>query len=1203
MSAQPQAFDPLTIAIEGTNLIEASAGTGKTYGIAALFARLIILEKKSIEQILVVTFTKAATAELKTRLRRRLDEALRVLENQTPDHLPQGIDDYCRTHHPGDSVLPELLKRALEQDSLQQLSIRLKAAISQFDNAAIYTIHGFCQRILRDYAFLCGAPSDLELIEDDEHNRRLNTLVQDFWRRHISSNPISAELVFTHKITPKDALDALRSYTARPYLSFRIPETDLQAARQQAEDTWQKAKEQHSTLQAAFFRIHPDLSGSIYKAKSYTELFAELEEKASSSNIPRFKKDVRNRLNKLSAEHILQNTKKGKTPDAAAVAELQILAGLAHDTETLEQAEEDALIRLQLALLEHLNQGLAEQKKSQSKRNFDDLLLDVYTALTDSPLSEKLAKTIAGTWHIALIDEFQDTDPLQYEIFQKTFIAHQCPLFLVGDPKQAIYSFRGADIYAYLQAAEDAQHHYTLTTNYRSHAELINSISALFRRKQHPFVLENIDYTQVSAARSESRLTPDAPAVRIRWLHPDDSPANKDTLRKRSAEYCADEIAAALNNAAEGHLNLNQTPLQSGDIAVLVRTHNEAVMIAGALKERRIQSVLLSRQSVFATEEARSLAALLDFWQHKQPEPLRFVLTGPLFGYDAHTLLETNRSESKIMQWVESAHNAFEDWQKNGIFSALHRFTRAHKIEAHLLSQNNERSLTHYYQLIELLSAEDEQIRNPLQLHKWLLEQINLAANEKNSADSRALRLESDEDLVKIVTMHTSKGLQYPLVYCPFAWDAQDTAPADWQILHQGTERTELLAKAQLDETEKDRHADEEMAERLRLLYVALTRAEEQLNIYAAYSDQSTPDNPLAYLLEGSAQDTRKTIRETYTQNKKEGIAMLKRNWQRLCETAPADTGFAFVEEAPKAASFQGSTSNPIQLQAGEIPARSFRFIRHTSFTALSRHTKTPEEHEELQPTLSPSETAADITPAAAPSDETETPDIHHFPRGTNAGVCLHEILEQTDFAQAAEQQSERIAQTLSRYGFEEKWLPAVIRMTDTCRNTPVSGQYSLADLPAARRLPEMGFTLRMDDFNLKQLLKLLSHPEIQLPEECLEAARKLDFQDLQGYLNGFIDMICQDTDGRVTVIDYKSNHLGTNQDAYTRQAMNQAIAEHHYYLQALIYAIAATRYFKLRGIELPEISIRYLFLRGMDGTDSGIWKWNIDTHLLAQWL
>ncbi|WP_165088413.1 exodeoxyribonuclease V subunit beta [Neisseria yangbaofengii] len=1207
MSRSVHAFAPLSIPIRGTNLIEASAGTGKTYGIAALFTRLIVLEKMPVDKVLVVTFTKAATAELKTRLRARLDEVLQALEsvdNAAGDL--EGLNQYCEREHPGDVFLKGLLQKALEQESQARLIVRLKAAVGDFDNASIYTIHGFCQRVLRDFAFLCQTQFDVELTDDSRE--RLLVPAQDFWRKRVSNNPQLAKLVFKHQYTPQNMLAEMQSFTCRPYLRFRRPESLLAESQQNAARTWADVKANLPKLEETFWRIHPNLNGNSYRTDTFQELFNRLKHAAEQDYLPK----NHDKLPMFGADVLCGKAKKGQSLDAAALADLQMLANLGRDLTQAAAEEENALTLLKLDLLDYIDQALAEQKKSRRERTFDDLLLDVSDALQPAnPHAQALAEAVASTWQVALIDEFQDTDPLQYRIFSEIFIRQNKPLFLVGDPKQAIYSFRGADIYAYLQAAENAQQHYTLATNFRSHAKLINGIGALFQCKNRPFVLENIDYNPVGAAREESRLSPSRPAVQVRWLHGDETePLNKDALRKRAAGYCADEIAFALNEAAEGRLNFKGQPLEQGNIAVLVRTHNEGSMIAQALKSRRIQSVLLHRESVFASPEAQGLAALLDFWLNPhRTESLRFALSSVLFGYDADALYALNQSEADLLAWIESAEHAARQWQQKGIYTAMQYFSAKHGIETRLLSDGNDRSLTNYHQLLERLSEENEQNRSPALLHQWLLAQIDLAENGDKS-ESNVLRLESDDALVKIVTMHAAKGLQYPLVYCPFVWDAQDNKAHDWQILHRDGGESELLAKHQLDNDDRTQLADEEMAERLRLLYVALTRAEEQLNIYAAYC-QDTDDNTFAYLLEGRADSTREAVQAAYESERKAGkgvaeMAMLKNNWITFIngQAENENTDFTFTEDTPLSAAYHSGQQTDVQYQAADIPPRDFEYIRHTSFTGLSRRVKAYDsEHEELQPGLDAAE--SNIRPSENMIEESDDDElsIHHFPRGTNAGLCLHDMLENLDFQSPAAEQSKQILETLTRYGFEDKWLPAVMALLDCCRETPVSGKDTLSDIPADERLPEMGFTLYMQDFNLAALRAWFARPHLGLPPECIEAAQRLDFQDVQGYLTGFIDMTCIASDGQVCVIDYKSNYLGGSTAAYTLQAMNEAVGEHHYYLQALIYAIAVGRYFKLRGLALPQIAVRYLFLRGMDGTENGIWSWDIDAEDLADWV
>ena len=501
MSRSILPFDPLIVPVQGTALIEASAGTGKTYGIAALFARLILLEKLPVDKVLVVTFTKAATAELKTRLRGRLDEAFRRIRG---DKMDEEADDFMRG----------LLEQAARQETPERLELRLKAALSQFDNAAIYTIHGFCQRLLGDYAFLCQVPFETSSADDND-KRELNTYAQDFWRQNVSHDAQNARLAFHADLTPDQVLQQFSRYLGRPDLLFKRPQTDLAAETERAQAVWTELQQRFPELKDLFWRVHPMLHQGWFKQPDYEEKLNKLTELLKQDQIPTewIVKNLKNKNKKrvFSTEYLLNAAKKNSPLSNGELAELSFFDRTLTAAESLLDAEQQALIALQLDCLQYVRRTAAEQRATRQERSPDDLLLDVYHALTAGAHQDKLAEAVSQNWRVALIDEFQDTDPLQYEIFRRTFAAHGNPLFLVGDPKQAIYGFRGADIYAYLQAAADTPVHYTLTHNYRSHSLLIDNIGRLFQQKERPFVLEHIGYPAVTARAGQ------AASPRLRW--------------------------------------------------------------------------------------------------------------------------------------------------------------------------------------------------------------------------------------------------------------------------------------------------------------------------------------------------------------------------------------------------------------------------------------------------------------------------------------------------------------------------------------------------------------------------------------------------------------------------------------------------------------------------------------------------------------
>ncbi|WP_304334146.1 UvrD-helicase domain-containing protein, partial [Conchiformibius steedae] len=564
-------FAPLDVPLNGTNLIEASAGTGKTWNIAALFARLVVLEQADVSQILVVTFTKAATAELKTRLRARLDEALNVLRRCADADNP---DDTLIHECGGDDFLYRLLQRGLQQEGLARLMLRLQAAVSGFDNASVYTIHGFCQRVLQDYAFFCQVPFDIELDEQGDRAENLNA-AQDFWRGRIADDDVWAQLSYRRRYTPQQALDELESYIARPYLHTPVSAQaqDFAAAQAQLAECWQNTVAQLPEIEAAFWRAQKLLDGRNFQKNPFAKKFAALHALPASRtpDAATLLPILRNSSGAIPFDKEFVDSKikdKNKPPSLDDINQIHLLAELGNAAAEAATAETAAWADMQRQLLTYLRESRRIHKQSHPRRVFDDLLLDVAAALApDAPHAHTLARALSAQWRFALIDEFQDTDPLQYAIFRTAFAATGTPLFLVGDPKQAIYGFRGADIFAYLQAAGDAaERHYTLDTNRRNHQALNQGIDALFARAQ-PFVLPQIAYPPVRASREVSRLhgADDNPALAIRWLN--EGSDNAAVLEARAADWSAAETTALLGGSHTLHTDNGTRPLLANDIA------------------------------------------------------------------------------------------------------------------------------------------------------------------------------------------------------------------------------------------------------------------------------------------------------------------------------------------------------------------------------------------------------------------------------------------------------------------------------------------------------------------------------------------------------------------------------------------------------------------------------------------------------------
>lgn len=1222
---QPNVFSALDIDIDGTNLIEASAGTGKTWSIAALFLRLVMIERIAVDRILVVTFTNAATAELKTRLRARLDDALQELQNITDgEEALKQLQDAFENRPVKRQLSPNLpefeeflyqsLSIALKQETASRLRLRLQAAINQFDHAGIFTIHGFCQRVLREFAFLCQVPFQVTLADDTSLAQQ--RLAADFWRQNVMNNAQLARLCLEHKLTPQNALQSIRSWFARPNLQFQLSQSELNLDEiQQALDlACTDITEQLPKLIELFWNIHPQLNGNSYRKATFEALFTRIISFKKRQDWQGLDKDSLARLMRLSSEDLIANTKKTAKPlteeQSLGFASLIEIPTLIEQQKTAQQALFDALHH---DLWQHLQQHWPQEKQRLQQLGFDDLLTDVALALQDQRYGSALASRISEQmWQVALIDEFQDTDPLQYGIFNRIFREHGKPVFLVGDPKQAIYRFRGADIHAYLQAKEDADRHYTLDTNRRTHQTLVRSINQLFLNKQQPFLLDNIDYIDVAAAREHSRLRPNDTPLEIQWLmHEHEDKLNKDQARERSADYCAADIARHLALSAQGLLHYKDQALQAKHIAVLVRTHHEGEMVRQALRQNHhISSVILSRDSVFTSAHAKPVLTLLQWWLSPQQQGLlRSVLTSELLCYRSSDLMRLNdvNHQDELIAWMEDALAAQQLWRQRGIYAAWQMFDRKRGISADFLRRGDKRGLTNVQQLFELLAHEASERFGAESLMQWLSERI---ADER-STEASSLRLESDEELVKIVTMHASKGLQYPIVFCPFIWDSRKFKTADFNLVHDDHGQVSVVSAACLSEEDRLRLERDDLSESLRLFYVAFTRAEEKLVLSSCLIEDSQY-NVLNYLLtpphNASLSDVEthwKTLPKADTKMDdaaKAAVAKQRQQWyQQLWQDWASANHVALAWHANKpeyAGLVQAAIELP-QFQAATATLPYYRLHEYTSFSGMARHIN-HQVLEELTPELDSAELQDALLAPEAEETADEEYSIFQFQRGTEAGLCLHALLEETDFGQAAATQMERYAPILEQYQIAPEWYAALMQMIDDTRLCLLDDEVCLADIPHGRMLAEMGFVLRVDDFNADDIRKWLQNSS--LPVNIRSAIQGITFRDVAGFLNGFIDLTCVSLNNQVYVIDYKSNHLGARTQDYQTPNLDRAITEHRYYLQALIYALAVERYLQTRQMQVDAIHIRYLFLRGLKAhRKQGIWRWDIEQEQLEK--
>ncbi|CAI1930818.1 Exodeoxyribonuclease V beta chain [Serratia ficaria] len=1145
----PQRLDPQTLPLFGERLIEASAGTGKTFTIGALYLRLLLgLGREAafprpltVEEILVVTFTEAATEELRGRIRANI----------------HGLRIACVR---GKSDNPLFTALMAEIDDRADAAAQLLAAERQMDEAAIYTIHGFCQRMLTHNAFESGMLFEQTLVQDELPLRR--QACADFWRRHCYPLPLGVARAVSQEWSGPEALLAdLSGYLHGEAPTLRQPPKDGETVLMRHEQIvaridaikaqWRAA----GSLEALIGQS--DVDKRSYSSKHLPNWLTKVGEWAAQETqdyqLPK-------ELDKFRQSVLLEKTKKGEPPRHPLFSAIDELF-----------AEPLTLRDLIMArALSEIRTSIQQEKRQRAELGFDDLLSRLDSALQSG--GEQLAQAIRQRYPVAMIDEFQDTDPQQYRIFQKIYVGRpDCGLLLIGDPKQAIYAFRGADIFTYMRARSDVNAHYTLDTNWRSSPMMIASVNQLFSQVDKPFLFDQIPFIEVSAAEKNQGLAFELhdkpqPAMQF-WLQQGEGVGVSD-YQQMMARLCAaqirDWLGAGQREQAWLNDGKNRRPVQASDITVLVRSRNEAALVRDALSALSIPSVYLSnRDSVFDTPEAKDLLWLLQaVLAPEQERTLRSAMATGLMGLDAPTLDGLSRDERAWDALVVEFDQYRTQWLRRGVLPMLSEVMKRRQLAENLLaSPGGERRLTDVLHLGELLQEAAAQLDSEHALVRWLAQQI---AQPNRQSDNQQLRLESDRHLVQVITIHKSKGLEFDLVWLPFVGNFRQQQ----QALYHDRHSFQALLDLNANEESQAWAEEERLAEDLRLLYVALTRSVYHCSIGIAPLIQGTRKK------QGDT-DLHRSALGYLVQAGQAGDALyLHERLQRL-----AGDGVALaVVETPDEHPWQPNTAAAETLAAKHFTRQIQDFWRVTSYTGLQQHGAGLMQ--DLLPRLdidAAGEQAEDSEPALTP---------HTFPRGAAPGTFLHSLFETLDFTQPLD--AEWLLAQLQQQGFADHWQPVLLAWMQVLLTTPLNDSgVTLSALTPQHKQAELQFYLPINRPLQAPALDALVKRHDPLSARC----PALDFHKVQGMLKGFIDLVfCWQ--GKYYLLDYKSNWLGEDSSAYTRPAMEQAMAEHRYDLQYQLYTLALHRYLRHR---LPDYDYQrhfggviYLFLRGVDAQHPG---------------
>ncbi len=1138
-------FDPVNSSLNDTMLIEASAGTGKTYSLMHLLLRLIVEKRFSIERILIVTFTKNATAELRSRLQQILLQILDIFQDEGSWKEEVEILE--------DQTLKNQVKKWMNEDCLSAETIKdlVSEALGKIEDSSIFTIHSFCQKMVKDCSFSSKSESNLEV---GDASSLISQVVDTFVRKEVEHVPSTERVNF---------------------LQFKNFSTILERA-------------------SALSRRTP-----------YSQSICFDENISFRTHLEKFRDETPSLLQKL--------------------------------------------------------------KTSSKIFTFDDLLVEMEARLGHPDFVD----AVRAKFDAVLIDEFQDTDPLQYTIFSELFLKNpekQIPVVFVGDPKQSIYGFRSADLDTYLASKKHIKTHLYLSKNFRSTPGLVSSVNTFFSLNSSAdslgsFLNNKISYTNVDfnssklplfEKNSDGKLLP-LPSFEVwNWSSDKADPKNVDVLGRYEDFFLAEKIQELLEKDIRVGSHLRK--LKPSDIAILVRKRKDALGLMEELNKRQIRYIIQSDERVLQSQEAQHITSILTAMENpKSLSAMAKARTTPIIGHTLKLIEEDIQASLLARERIEKAN---ERAKKHGVLAAFTELFKEFNVEHRLLPQiNGQRALTNYRHILELLHAENRKIKTVSGLLRWLERKASA------SSDEETLRLESDSDLVRIETIHKSKGLEYPVVLLPravFVQGKNRTSEVD-EIVN-GVKTRKFLANPVTvgSYLEGKSHTfQEQQMESIRLLYVAMTRASSLLVLPIFGKQNKTlakqkgekdqfPSLHKSHLLcpplqalTGSfvpnaylgSKTLFKTLEEELIKNKKPVTEALKNGTKKLAEEifVPEDYSSTLIknfstllnpELKPSQKAQQAQfleTECEQELSAGKAyPVSSAEWIR-TSFSALSRGI-------EVLPEESP---AIDEIPVDDEEEETEIIAAQDNLRFKNPklsaaayGDFLHRLLEELDF-QSADAKNPQREEILFAF-IKNRLLSNAIETDDsTAINSEEKGNENISKSSVdahAEALAEMVTDVMnvkgipgLENFQLSQLGPdqklsemdfILSNPAASENTSRLtgrqlgQALHRLDSQyeglnlsddQINGYLIGAIDLIFF-AEGRFWVIDWKSNFLTENPSNYTKTLLDQAMNKKHYKLQYLLYLVVLKRYLETRFKRDDVYDLiggaAYFFLRGIKASN-----------------
>lgn len=1119
-------FNAKTVPLAGINLIEASAGTGKTYSIALLVLRLIIEIEIPIQKILMVTFTKAAVAELENRIRIFVREAHHQAQNNTFKS-----DD-----------IGKLLSSSIKQTSHQNVTDLLKNAVLFLDETSVLTIHSFCQLTLTEFAFETQQLFGAELLQDT------STILQDevnqFWRNNVTG--INTELLaylLPHDLSRENICNAVKEHINGKRFFLYDGKEDYSFNDEEILNEIELSKIEEERLKAKFYQFIEDNTerlNSISQVPHAKKSILKLNESIDSW-LNAIQKSVASYVNELY-------------PD---ILEMLVIRKL--EKQVLEKLIKKIIHNITCNAIKQVSLGIYNYKLHNNQLSFDDLINNLNAAILKTD-NTKLIEGLQNKYSAVFIDEFQDTDRKQYQIFDTSFNTNTI-VFYIGDPKQSIYAWRKADIFTYFEAQKAADNCYSMNHNYRSATVYIDAMNKFFTPEENFDAFhfkgseQTIDYIKVEAPNPNTKgnlLNGNVVEVPITISYLNSKPvielavANKvyDLLKPDSpfAIMSGSAILSEAKNLLEAN-NILARPIKPSDIGILVRSKKDGVKIKNQLSKLGIPSVAVIEAKILQSAEATYMLYFLLAVADISRSKINTALLSPFTGYSKTEILTLD-----IQHTTQLFRKYKTLWDGDGVFAAIKTFMADYQTVEKLNQQNASQSLTNFYQLTELLhKTQTSKKLNDINLISWLNRGINGQANE---GDEYEQRIESDEEAVKISTIHASKGLEYNIVFAPYLDIVASTKHKFCSFREPETGQYITIAKADLNDEQAEILAKQEAQENSRLIYVTVTRAIYKCFIYRSKTSKSA----LTHFTNLINDENPQLI-------------------SQISEYPPTKPNLPLTTSYPQIYT-PDSYQNHLPLSIRQTPV-NFQLLQKNWYKLSYSFLKAPYQY---HPTIKSNQKL----------NAYDNFIFNDLAKGAKTGNMLHYIFENVQF-DTPNNWPRTIINAIKNFAttqtedFKAKLLELLNHSLNT--NINIRGEnFKLSDINAQNCINELEFDFVVSPFKIPQL-KTLEDDNIEIN---LNAGN-----NLEGVMNGKIDLFFE-YQGKYYVLDWKSNYLGDSLENYQPEALNQAMNQSNYHLQYLIYTLASKKYLESRMLnfnyETQFGGVIYLFLRGMrEGLNSGI--------------